>query len=119
MRIAFPTRDDQSIIGHFGKMNALIVVDVVDGEETARERRDMADTPACGADRQKKPAFVVDRISNCDVLVAGGMGTHTVDRATEAGIEVVLTRERLIAKALGCSVDGTLADESQLAHSPT
>jgi predicted Fe-Mo cluster-binding NifX family protein len=79
----------------------------------------MADMPACGADDQKKPAFVVDRISDCDVLVAGGMGTHVVARATEAGIEVVLTREKLIAKALGCYVDGTLANESQLVHIPT
>ena len=118
MKIAFPTRDDQSITGHFGKMRALIVVDVTDGEETARERRDIANMPACGADHQKKPAFVVDRISDCDVLVAGGMGTHMADRATEAGIEVVLTQERLIAKALDSYIDGTLANETQLAHSP-
>ena len=118
MKIAFPTRDDQTITGHFGKMKALIVVDIVDGEEIARERRDMADMPSCANDHQSKPSFVVDKLSDCDVLVAGGMGTHMQDKATEANIAVVLTSERLIKSALDRYMDGTLTNEPQLAHSP-
>lgn len=118
MRIAFPTRDDRSITGHFGKMKAFIVVGIVDGDETTRERRDMSDMPACGNGHQDKPAFVTDKISDCDVLIAGGMGIHMRDTATSANIDVVLTRERLIDSALAHYLDGTLTDEPQLARTP-
>jgi predicted Fe-Mo cluster-binding NifX family protein len=118
MKIAFPTGDDESITGHFGRMKALIVIDIVDREETARERRDMTDMPSCGNEHENKPSFVVDKLSDCDVLVAGGMGTHMQDKATEANIHVVLTRERLIDRALDRYLSGTLTNEPQLAHSP-
>jgi predicted Fe-Mo cluster-binding NifX family protein len=118
MKIALPTRDDQSISGHFGKMKALIVIDVVDGRETGRERRDMSEMPACGNGHQDKPSYVVSRISDCDVLIAGGMGAHMRDTATAGNIDVVLTRERIIERALESYLDGTLANEPQLAHSP-
>ena len=116
MKIAFPTRDDVTISGHFGRMKAVVVVDVVDGRETTRERRHMDDTPACGTAHEDKPRFVTAMISDCDLLVAGGMGTHMRDRAIEANIEVVLTSERLIAKALDRYLDGSLRTEPQLAH---
>ncbi len=119
MKVAFPTRDDQSITGHFGKMKALVVINIVDGEEAARERRDMADMPPCGSEHQNKPSFVVNKLSDCDVLVAGGMGTHMQDKAAKANIEVVLTRERLIERALDRYLDGTLVNEPELAHIPT
>lgn len=118
MRIALPTRDDQTISGHFGKMKAVIVVDVTDGVVTARERRNMTDMPPCGSDHSAKPKFVVDKISDCSVLIAGGMGFAMRDLVTEATIKVVLTRERLIDKAIEKYINGTLVNDIQLAHAP-
>ncbi len=116
MKIAFPTRNDQTISGHFGKMKAFIVVEVVGGVETSRERRDMSEMPACGSGHGEKPKFVIGAIADCDVLIAGGMGTPIRDRATGEGLEVVLTRESMIASALNKYLDGTLEDLPQLAH---
>lgn len=116
MKIAFPTRDDQTISGHFGKMMAFIVVSSVDGSETGRERRDMSDMPQCGQGHGEKPKFVISKITDCDVLIAGGMGQPMRDLACEEGIEVVLTRERLITKAMTRYLGGTLEDMPQLAH---
>jgi predicted Fe-Mo cluster-binding NifX family protein len=118
MKIAFPTRDDQTISAHFGKMKAFIIVDMVDGIEVARVRRDMSDMPECGSGHDEKPRFVISRITDCDVLIAGGIGEPMRDRATDAGIEVVLTRERLIIKAIEKYLNGTLKDMPQLAHGP-
>jgi predicted Fe-Mo cluster-binding NifX family protein len=118
MKLAFPTRDDQTISAHFGKMKALIVIEVVDGAEVTRERRDMSDMPACGSEHSHKPRFVIEMISDCDVLIAGGVGTAMLDKANEAGVEVVLTRERTIAKAIDRYTTGTLDHSAQLAHAP-
>ena len=118
MKIALPTRDDQTISGHFGKMKALIVVDVIDGVVTARERRDMSGMPPCGSDHSAKPKFVVDKITDCDVLIAGGIGSAMRDLVSEANIEVVLTRERLIDTAIEKYTKGTLTNDAQLAHAP-
>lgn len=118
MKIALPTRDDQTISGHFGKMKAFIVVDVVDGVVTVRERRDMSGMPPCDSDHSAKPKFVVNKISDCDVLIASGIGFAMRDLATEATIEVVLTRERLIDKAIEKYTKGALMNDIQLAHSP-
>jgi predicted Fe-Mo cluster-binding NifX family protein len=118
VKIAFPTRDDQTISGHFGKMKAFVVIDIVNGVEVDRERRDMSEMPACGNGHQEKTRFAVDKISDCDVLIAGGMGIPMHTTATEAGLEIVLTRERLIAKAIQRYANGTLTDETRLAHEP-
>ena len=118
MRIALPTRDDQTISGHFGKMKAFIVVDVIDGIVTTRERRDMSGMPPCGSDHSAKPKFVVAKISDCDLLIAGGIGFAMRDLVTEATIEVVLTRERFIDEAIEKYTNGTLMNDIQLAHAP-
>lgn len=116
MKIAFPTRDDQTIPGHFGAMKALIVVDVMDGQETSRERRDMSDMPECGEGHQARPAFVVKVIKDCDVLIAGGIGAPLVIRANAVGVDVVLTDTPSINDALEMYLAGTLGHTPELAH---
>ncbi|MEN8239545.1 MAG: hypothetical protein ABFR53_10125, partial [Actinomycetota bacterium] len=59
MKIAFPTRDNETISRHFGKMVAMIVIDLENGEETGRETRDMTDMPPCGGGDHGRPDFVV------------------------------------------------------------
>ncbi|GMQ92729.1 MAG: hypothetical protein BMS9Abin12_0206 [Acidimicrobiia bacterium] len=116
MKLAFPTRDDQTIVGHFGNMNALIVINIDDGTEIARERRDMSAMPACDDGHHDRPVFVVETIKDCDVLVAGGIGSPLVQKANAAGVEVVLTDVRSIAEACDMYVAGTLVHTPELAH---
>jgi predicted Fe-Mo cluster-binding NifX family protein len=116
MKIAFPTRDDQTIPGHFGHMTALIVVEVVDGKETSRERRDMSDMPECGDGHEERPAFVVNVIKDCDVLIAGGIGAPLVQKANAVDVDVVLTDTHSINEALAMYLAGTLENTPELAH---
>ncbi len=118
MRIALPTRDNLTISGHFGRMKALIIVDIVDGAEVIRERRDMSAMPECDEGQGSKPSFVVSKITDCDVLIASGIGFAMRDSAVAAGIEVVLTRERLIDRAVSKYLDGLLGKAPNLAHGP-
>lgn len=116
MQLVFPSCDDVTIAEHFGAMNALIMIDVKDGVEVARERRDMSEMPACGEGHHDKPVFVAEAIKDCDVLIAGGMGAPMVERAGAVGVEVVLTEVRSIDEALGMYVAGTLVHEAGRAH---
>lgn len=118
MKIAFPTRDYRAISGHFGKMKSLLVLDVVDGVEIGREQRDMSGMPMCGDGHGEKPRFVTERLADCDVLIAGGMGMTMVDRIEANDTELVLTDIRMIDKALSAYLSGSIEHKPQLAHGP-
>jgi len=119
MKIAFPTRDNETISRHFGKMTAMVVVvDMADSAETGREIRDMSAMPECGGGSQSRPDFVVNAVADCDAVIANGIGAPLADRIRNEGIEVVLTRTRTIDGALGAYMDGTIRHEPTLAHPP-
>ncbi len=116
MKIAFPTRDNETISRHFGKMRALVVIDVADNTETGREIRDMSSMPECGAGHQGRPDFVVGKLEDCDVVIANGMGIPLASRIRRGGCDVVLTRTRTIDDALAEYMDGTIVHQPNLAH---
>lgn len=116
MNIAFPTRDNETISRHFGKMTAMVVIDTDADTETGREQRDMAEMPACGGGNHGRPDFIVGVLSDCDVVIANGMGMPLAERIRQSGTEVVLTRTRTIDGALAAYMDGTIRHEPTLAH---
>jgi len=118
MKIAFPTRDESTITSHFGKMKAMIVIEVVDGVETSRDVRDMTETPLTMGGTQSRPIHIVSSLSDCDYVIAGGMGLPIEQRIREAGTEVILTKVRPIDQALAAYLDGSLGHQPDLAHLP-
>jgi predicted Fe-Mo cluster-binding NifX family protein len=116
MKIAFPTRDNETISRHFGKMTEMVVINLDDGVETSREARDMTVMPACGGGNHGRPDFVVGVLADCDVVIANGIGVPLADRIRKEGTEVVLTRTRTIDEALAAYLDGTIRHEQSLAH---
>ena len=116
MKIAFPTKDNETISRHFGKMTAMVVVALEDDNEVDREIRDMASMPACGGADHGRPAYVVDTLNDCDVVIANGIGMPLAERIGNGGTEVILTRTRTIDGALAAYLDGTIAHEPSLAH---
>ncbi len=118
MKIAFPTRDNETIVGHFGHMTSFLVVDIDDGAETARESHDMTAMPACGDEQQSRPDYVVGVAKDFDVVIANGIGAPLVQKMQVAGVEVVLTSDQSIESALTSYLAGTLVNEAGLAHAP-
>ena len=118
MKIAFPTRDNENIVGHFGHMTAFLVVNIDDGAETARELHDMTGMPACGDEQQSRPDYVVGVAKDFDVVIANGIGAPLVFKMQQAGVEVVLTSNQSIEGALSSYLAGTLDNEADLAHAP-
>jgi len=118
MKIAFPTRDNENIVAHFGNMKKLLVIDVVDGTEVGRQERDMSGMPACGDPQNSRPDYVVEVVQDCDVVIANGIGAPLVQKMQQVGAEVVLTSNLSIAGALAAYTAGSLANEADLAHAP-
>ncbi len=118
MKIAFPTRDGETIVAHFGNMSHFLVVDVVDGVETGRTEHDMTGMPACGDPNASRPDYVVGVAKDFDVVIANGIGAPLVMKMQLEGVEVVLTSNLSIEEALAAYLAGTLENEADLAHAP-
>jgi len=116
MNIAFPTRDYRTITGHFGKMKGLLILTTDDGVEVGREQRDMSGLTSDGQGHGGKAEFISSNLADCDVLIAGGMGTSMLDRIEATNTEVVLTDIKMIDEALGAYLSGTIEHKPQLAH---
>ena len=116
MKIAFPTRDNRKITRHFGKMNNLIIVEVIYGVETSRETRDMSDMPACSNCGTGKLTYVTDKLTGSDVLIAQGIGEGMARHAEAEGIKIVLTTVKVIEDALDKFIAGNLTHHPELAH---
>jgi predicted Fe-Mo cluster-binding NifX family protein len=116
MKIAFPTRDYETISRHFGKMTAMVIIELDDKGETGRVIRGMENMPMCESGSDSRPDFIVSVLDSCDVLIANGIGAPLAKRIRSEGIETVLTRTRTIDAALGEYLDGTIRHDPILAH---
>jgi len=116
MKIAFPTRDNETISRHFGKMTALVIIELDDAIETGRDLRAMENVPVCESGNDSRPDFIVGALDDCEALIANGIGAPLAKRIRSEGIQIVLTRTRTIDAALGGYLDGTIRHDPILAH---
>ncbi len=59
---------------------------------------------------------MLEVISDCQVLVAGGMGEPMYQRALSKGLEVYLTGEDQVSSALDAYLRGTLSSNLRRVH---
>ena len=59
---------------------------------------------------------MVEAISDCQMLISGGMGSPAYNRAIATGLDVVLTANSSIALSIEGYLAGTLANDSLLLH---
>ena len=134
MKIAFATQDGKTISKHFGRAPYYLVVTVENGVETAREMRDKANHAhfaheAHGSegaeqhphgfspDEQNRHFQMAATISDCSVLLCGGMGNGAYINLNERGIKPLLTDVDSIDEALKAYLAGTLVDHAaQMLH---
>lgn len=119
MKIAFPTDDGKSISRHFGQAKYFRVITLENGQPGPSELRKKATQlngnhdPTSGVHPDQQ---MVDAIDDCQVLIAGGMGSPAYNCASNAGLEVILTREAAINLAVLTYLSGKLENEMQLIH---
>jgi predicted Fe-Mo cluster-binding NifX family protein len=116
MKIAAVTEDGATISQHFGRAPYYLVATVEDGKVVSTEKRDKAghhtfaahqDTPLSPGERhgfddgaQMKHASMAETITDCQVLIAGGMGWGAYESMKSLGIETVVTDVENIEEAV-------------------
>ncbi len=126
MKIAFVTEDERTISAHFGRAPKVVVVTVEGGQEVGREVR-MKEGHGPGHEhghghehgqgghhRDHSSKFAP--MQDCDVLVARGMGGPAMAHAESMGLQVFLTREQEIDRALEAYLAGRLDHDERRLH---
>jgi predicted Fe-Mo cluster-binding NifX family protein len=121
-KIAITTDDGETISSHFGQAQYFQVVTVDGDRKAASEMRAKARHQHGQAHDHDEPGAVhpgqamVEAISDCQVLITGGMGEPALYRAQAVGLQVFLTGEKQIDKALEAYRKGRLTSDERRVH---
>jgi len=129
-KIAMVTDDHQTISAHFGRAVYYDVFTVEDGKVVGREIRtkpghnQFAGEPhggqghmhGQGPEAEARHARMMSVISDCQVLVACGMGMGAYDGLNSIGIHPILTDIQEIEEVIKVYLDGQLTDHPELVH---
>jgi len=135
MKIAIVTEDGETISRHFGRAPYYLVVTVDNGATVKRERRDKAghaqfagqvhehEHHAGGAlghgfdsESRERHGRMASTITDCSVLLAGGMGAGAYESLKQAGITPIITDVDKIEEAVSAYLAGTLTDHTERLH---
>jgi len=132
MKIAFVSDDGKTICRHFGRAQYYQVVEVENGEEIGRELREKMGHQNFSSSEikhtqnngphgfdpasQKKHSEMLTAISDCEIIVAGGMGQGAYQSMQENGMKVFVVSMDEIDQALEAYIAGNLEDMADLVH---
>ncbi|MDD5127733.1 MAG: NifB/NifX family molybdenum-iron cluster-binding protein [Dehalococcoidales bacterium] len=132
MKIALVTEDEKTISQHFGRAPYYLVATVEDGKVIRQERRDKAghhtfeghhEEHGCHGEKhgmdagaQSKHATMMSNITDCQVLIAGGMGWGAQEGLKRLGIETIVTDVSGIDEAIKLYLEGKLVNRMERLH---
>jgi predicted Fe-Mo cluster-binding NifX family protein len=131
VKIAAITDDGQTLSRHFGRAQQYLVATVEEGRVLSTELRDKAGHHSFNPGDQlhgasgphgfdpasrDRHARMLATITDCQVLLAGGMGRGMYVALEQAGIRPVLTDVDDIRQAIRGLLDGRLVERPELAH---
>lgn len=121
MRVAVATDDGVKVSSRFGRADAFVVADVGLGMivecETRRNPAGSRTQEPAGRKRRvpvrDRHLLVADALSDCRVVIASSLGEKMRQTLNGQGVEVVITSEHLVDRALALFTLAALRDESQ------
>ncbi len=125
MKIAAVSDDGKTISMHFGRARQYVVVTVEDGRIVGREVREKVfhhhgpdghDHHAHDHHQHGPHAQMAATIDDCQVLLAGGMGTPAYQSLKSHGIEPIITEVTEIDAAVSAYVGGSLRNLTERLH---
>jgi transcriptional regulator with XRE-family HTH domain/predicted Fe-Mo cluster-binding NifX family protein/mannose-6-phosphate isomerase-like protein (cupin superfamily) len=132
MKIAIITDDGKTISQHFGRASYYLVLTILDGHIENSEMRPKIghnqfstqshDAEAHGAGRGSDPAShnkhvsMVEAITDCKVLLCGGMGRGAYESLLSLNIQPWLTDMVEIGSAVQAYLDGNLPNQAGRLH---
>lgn len=132
LKIAAVTDDGNSICAHFGRAQYYEVLTVEDGKVTARERREKPNhhvhnagqhqhqhkhgDAGHGMGSHEKHKGMADVISDCQMILARGMGYGAYASMEQFNIVPVVTDIDGIEDAVNAVIEGTIVDHTEKLH---
>jgi len=132
MKIAVISDDEVDISQHFGRAPYYVVVTIEDGKIIAKETRSKAghhtfaaheppklapgDRHGYDAGSQSRHAAMADAISDCQVVLTGGMGWGAYEAMRGYGIETIVTDVKNINEAVELYLVGKLPNLMERLH---
>ena len=131
MKIAVITDDGKTISQHFGRAPYYMVLSVEDGKISGREMRDKlghknfsgehheehhGESHGLDAASHNRHAQMADAISDCQVLLCGGMGMGAYQSMLQLNIKPIVTDVLDIEAALQAYLAGSLLDQTARLH---
>ena len=132
MKVVAISDDGTTISQHFGRAQLYVVVTVEDGKIVNKETRDKGghhtfaaqESPNLApgerhgydAGSQVKHQSMAETISDCQVLLAGGMGWGAYESMQGYNIKPVVTDVKSIDEAVQLYIDGKLANLMERLH---
>lgn len=121
-KIAVVSDDGVHLSMHFGKAKEYVVLTVEDGQVVNREVRDRSSLVQGHHDHQHGHGHGHDHgamaraISDCQVLLTGGMGRPAYESMKRAGLETIVTDIREIDRAVQAYLEGTIDNRLERLH---
>jgi len=119
MKIAIVSDDGKTISSHFGRTRGFVIFEVEGKEIKSEEYRPNTFTGHTrgleGTHEADQHGPILKALSDCNVVISCGMGRRIYDDLKGIGIEVFITEETDVKKALELYLEGKLADNSDLA----
>jgi len=134
MKIAVITDDGKTISKHFGRAQYYLVLTIEEGKIVNREMREKLGHRQFSAEHQNqeeqpsdaghgtdsnshlKHISMAEAISDCQVLICGGMGMGAFNSIRQLNIQPFITDLREIDEAVQAYLDGTLANHLEMLH---
>lgn len=133
MKIAVVSENETTISQHFGRAPYYIILTVENGKTVKQEKfeRGASGTCACGHSEEEehhhashggdpesaaKHNRMVDPIADCQVLIAGGMGYGAYQALKSRNLQVFITAESSIQKAVELFSAGKLDNLMERLH---
>jgi predicted Fe-Mo cluster-binding NifX family protein len=131
MKIAVATEDGVTVSQHFGRAPFYVVATVEEGRIVGNERRAKAGHQVFATEERHAPKGrqhgygvasrarheqMAEAIADCEVIIAGGMGSGAFESMRARGIEPVVTDERDIREAALRYAQGNLPNLMERLH---
>jgi len=119
MKIAIASDDERTISSHFGQTRGFVVFDMEGKEVKSREYRPNTFTGHArgleGAGHEiDRHGPILTALKDCKAVVSCGMGRRIYNDLRQAGIEVFVTDETEVERALELYLEGQLIDRPEL-----
>jgi predicted Fe-Mo cluster-binding NifX family protein len=118
MKIAIASDDERTISSHFGQTRGFVVFEVEGKGVKNREYRPNTFTGHArgleGAGHEiDRHGPILSALSDCKIVIAHGMGRRIYDDLKNAGIEVFVTDETDVQRAIDSYLQGELIDNPE------